>query len=52
MKSAMQKPKPKMLLADSLDVLGERTLNAPARNYTLAYADLLRRKANAGPGLR
>ena len=52
MTAAPELPAPKALLADSLDVLGERTLNAPARNYTLAYADLLRRKANVGPGLR
>jgi uncharacterized sulfatase len=35
----------KLLLADALDVAGERTFNAPARNYTLAYADKLRREA-------
>jgi uncharacterized sulfatase len=52
MTAAPELPTPKVLLADSLDILGERTLNAPARNYTLAYADLLRRKASVGPGLR
>lgn len=36
---------PKLLLADALDVIGERTFNTPARNYTLAYAERLRRLA-------
>jgi uncharacterized sulfatase len=35
----------KFLLAEALDVVGERTFNAPARNYTLAYAAKLRREA-------
>ncbi|MDX1982268.1 MAG: alkyl/aryl-sulfatase [Bryobacteraceae bacterium] len=36
---------PKLLLADALDMIGEKTFNAPARNYTLAYAARLRREA-------
>lgn len=36
---------PKLLLAEALDIIGERTFNAPARNYALAYADRLRRQA-------
>jgi len=35
----------KVRLADALDIAGERTFNAPARNYTLAYAARLRRQA-------
>ena len=38
-------PSPKLLLADALAIIGERTFNAPARNYTLAYSNLLRRQA-------
>lgn len=38
-------PAPKLLMADALAVIGEETLNAPARNYTLAYSNLLRRQA-------
>ena len=38
-------PAPKLLLADALAVIGERTFNAPARNYTLAYSNKLRREA-------
>ncbi|MCB9384757.1 MAG: alkyl/aryl-sulfatase [Bryobacterales bacterium] len=40
-------PAPKLLLADALAILGERTFNAPARNYTLAYSNWLRRQAGA-----
>jgi uncharacterized sulfatase len=36
---------PKLLLAEALDMIGERTFNTPARNYTLAYAERLRRQA-------
>ena len=36
---------PKLLMADALAIVGERTLNAPARNYTIAYSNLLRRRA-------
>jgi uncharacterized sulfatase len=35
-------PEPVLLMADALTVLGERTFNAPARNYTLSYANRLR----------
>ncbi|MFN7934598.1 MAG: alkyl/aryl-sulfatase [Bryobacteraceae bacterium] len=35
---------PKLLLAAALDIIGERTFNTPARNYTLAYAERLRRQ--------
>ena len=38
-------PKPKLLMADALAIVGERTFNAPARNYTLAYSNRLRRQA-------
>lgn len=38
-------PAPKLLMADALAVIGERTFNAPARNYTLAYSNRLRREA-------
>lgn len=36
---------PRLLLADALDTIGERTFNTTARNYTLAYAERLRRQA-------
>jgi uncharacterized sulfatase len=39
-------PQPKLLMADALAILGERTFNAPARNYTIAYSNLLRQQAN------
>ncbi len=35
----------KLLMADALAIVGERTFNAPARNYTLSYSNLLRREA-------
>jgi alkyl sulfatase BDS1-like metallo-beta-lactamase superfamily hydrolase len=38
-------PEPKLLLADALAIIGERTFNAPARNYTLSYSNLLRAQA-------
>lgn len=38
-------PASKLLLADALEVIGERTFNAPARNYTLSYSNLLRAQA-------
>jgi len=38
-------PEPKLLLADALAVIGERTFNAPARNYTLSYSNILRAQA-------
>lgn len=38
-------PAPKLLMADALAILGERTFNAPARNYTLSYSNRLRRQA-------
>jgi hypothetical protein len=38
-------PEPKLLLADALAMIGERTFNAPARNYTLSYSNLLRAQA-------
>lgn len=37
-------PEPKLLMADALDVIGERTFNAPARNYTLSSANRFRRE--------
>lgn len=36
---------PKLLMADALAIVGERTFNAPVRNYTLAYSNRLRRQA-------
>ena len=39
-------PAPKLLMADSLDTIGERTFNAPARNYTISSANRYRRQAN------
>ena len=35
-------PEPKLLMADALDIIGERTFNAPARNYTLSSANRFR----------
>ncbi|MEZ5354007.1 MAG: alkyl/aryl-sulfatase [Bryobacteraceae bacterium] len=37
---------PKILMADALALLGERTFNAPARNYTLSMSNRYRRMAN------
>ena len=33
-------------LADALDIIGERTFNAPARNYTLSSANRYRQQAS------
>jgi len=41
-----ENPEPKLLMADALAIVGERTFNAPARNYTISYANRLRRQAN------
>lgn len=38
-------PEPKLLMADALATVGERTFNAPARNYTLSSANRYRREA-------
>ncbi|MCP5115793.1 MAG: alkyl/aryl-sulfatase [bacterium] len=38
-------PAPKRLMGDALAIVGERTFNAPARNYTLAYSNRLRQAA-------
>jgi len=38
-------PAPMLLMADALDIIGERTFNAPARNYTLSSANRLRTRA-------
>ena len=38
-------PEPKLLMADALAVIGERTFNAPARNYTLSSSNRYRRQA-------
>ena len=35
----------KLLMADALAIVGERTFNAPARNYTLSSSNRLRRQA-------
>lgn len=42
-----ENPLPLRLMADALAIIGEQTFNAPARNYTLAYSNLLRNKAAA-----
>ena len=39
-------PEPKLLMADALDIIGERTFNAPARNYTISSANRYRRQAS------
>ncbi len=39
---------PKLLMADALARIGERTFNAPTRNYTIAYSNRLRRQAKEG----
>ena len=38
-------PEPKLLMADALAMVGERTFNAPTRNYTISYSNRLRRQA-------
>ena len=38
-------PGPLLILSDALAIIGEQTFNAPARNYTLAYSNRLRRMA-------
>lgn len=38
-------PAPKLLMADALEIIGERTFNAPARNYTLSSANRIRAEA-------
>ena len=40
-------PEPKLLMADALAIVGERTFNAPARNYTISYSNRLRRQAES-----
>ena len=39
-------PESKLLMADALDIIGERTFNAPARNYTLSSANRYRQQAS------
>ena len=41
-------PESKLLIADALAVIGERTLNGPARNYTLSSSNRYRRQATEG----
>ena len=38
-------PAPMLLMADALDIIGQRTFNAPARNYTLSSANRFRAQA-------
>ncbi len=38
----------KRLIADALEIISERTLNAPVRNYTLSSANRYRREAEQG----
>jgi alkyl sulfatase BDS1-like metallo-beta-lactamase superfamily hydrolase len=38
-------PEPKLIMANALAIVGERTFNAPARNYTISYSNRLRRQA-------
>ncbi|MFL2545974.1 MAG: alkyl sulfatase dimerization domain-containing protein [Candidatus Rariloculaceae bacterium] len=40
-------PEPKLLMADALAILGERTFNAPARNYTISSSNRLREEVAA-----
>ncbi len=40
-------PESKLLMADALAIIGERTFNAPTRNYTLSYSNRLRAEAMA-----
>ena len=40
-------PEPLLLLADALAIVGERTFNAPARNYTISSSNRFRRQAEA-----
>jgi alkyl sulfatase BDS1-like metallo-beta-lactamase superfamily hydrolase len=40
-----ENPEPMLLMADALDIIGERTFNAPARNYTLSSANRFRAQA-------
>ena len=40
-------PEPKLLMADALAVIGERTFNAPARNYTLSSSNRFRQQATS-----
>ncbi|HEY5623416.1 MAG TPA: alkyl sulfatase dimerization domain-containing protein [Gammaproteobacteria bacterium] len=40
-------PGPLLLMADALAIVGERTFNAPARNYTISSSNRLRRQAEA-----
>ena len=39
-------PEPKLLIADALAIIGERTFNTPARNYTISSSNRYRRQAN------
>ena len=41
-------PESKLLMADALAAMGERTLNGPARNYTLSSSNRYRRQATEG----
>jgi uncharacterized sulfatase len=41
-------PEPKLVMADALAIIGERTFNAPMRNYTISYSNRLRRQAKGG----
>ena len=36
----------RLLMADALMIIGERTFNAPMRNYTISSANRLRREAS------
>jgi len=38
-------PEPLLLMADALAIIGERTFNAPARNYTISSANRYRARA-------
>jgi alkyl sulfatase BDS1-like metallo-beta-lactamase superfamily hydrolase len=39
--------KAKLLMADALAIVGERTFNAPARNYTISSSNRYRRQAES-----
>ncbi|MGI9259534.1 MAG: alkyl sulfatase dimerization domain-containing protein, partial [Gammaproteobacteria bacterium] len=40
-------PAPRLLMADALAIVGERTFNAPARNYTISSSNRFRQQAEA-----
>lgn len=47
-RSPTEDPEPKLVMANALAIIGERTFNAPMRNYTISYSNRLRRQAKGG----